>query len=353
MRRTALVGAILISLAATESLANEPQQVEEIDNRQRIEILTESGSRTRGALALDPQRRVVISGTVVWPTWFLSTRELVFEPGATLVFGRLPPDYAGRLELVADRIVIRDPQQPGVITWSRPEREAPREIGQAATGSPGRGIGAGGGQGAQGEQGLQGSQGADAPDIEVFVRTIATGTLVVDFAGSDGGQGGVGQRGGQGGPGTQGESSRTARQSLPFGGWTYRPWCDAGPGHGGPGGPGGRGGDGGVGGTGGRGGDVTLTSDPESIERIRRAIRVVNRGGEGGPGGGAGLGGLGGAGGPVGPVTRYCTDPGDRHGAAGGPGGSGQAGQRGTQGSAGQQYFSQLTAAQFAALFGF
>jgi hypothetical protein len=309
-------------------------------------------ARAKATIAIDPTREIVIDGDYHVGVQQLTAKTIVFKPKGRLIFDDLSQNVSGQFFIVADRIEIADINNPGIMTWSRRTLGKPADRGQAGPGPNGASEGAAGGTGGAGAQGNPGLAGDNSPALTLFVRTIATGGLVVDFRGADGGEGGVGQSGGNGGSGAQGSGARQARTGLPFGGTLWQPWCESGPGRGGDGGTGGSGGPGGFGGKGGRGGNVTLGSIPTNLPALFQAIRVNVGGGAGGLGGPSGAGGPGGSGGPEGPLANFCNSSG-RNGSNGGVGAAGAKGPNGDPGGAGQPFVAQITDDQFHNWFGF
>lgn len=343
---------IAAGLLATFQAAAQPSPPPQtIDLGERADTLAEVAARAKGTIAISPQRKVVVDGEVPMTSMILTARELVFKPGGKLVIADSDQSSSNYF-IVADRIVVEDPEKPGVITWGRTALPPAPPSGQAGSGTAGSGAGVNGQPGTNGPTGVTGTAGQRAPSLTVFVRTIVNGGLVVDMRGNQGGQGGPGQQGGNGGAGAQGSHASQDYQSLPFGGKAWLPSCASGPGMGGGGGNGGRGGDGGTGGVGGAAGSVTLISLPEHLPTLFQAIRVNVGGGEAGKGGVPGQGGSGGAGGPEGPLANFCNSAG-RNGAPGASGPVGGAGQPGSVGKAGQPFVANLANDQFSSLFGF
>lgn len=345
------VCAYLAAISVPMSFA-QPVVPKTVDMAEEADKLSEVAARARATLVLKPDRRFVVEGDTYFGAQLLTANELVFKPKARLIFQDGTPNTAGAFYIVASKIVVEDPNKPGIITWQRNTPIAPADRGQASSGASGSGEGASGGDGASGAPGATGLTGPSAPALTVFVRNAGHGGLVIDFSGGEGGPGGVGQIGGNGGPGARGSSARQARTSGPFNTTIWLPSCESGPGQGGNGGNGGQGGPGGLGGKGGNGGNVTLVSTPDRIATLFQAVRVNMGGGEGGPGGPAGGPGQGGPGGPEGQLANFCNSAG-RNGTPGSSGSSGPVGSKGEQGRAGQPFVSQLSDDQFKALFGF
>jgi len=342
----------LVALLGIGGMAQGQPAPQKIDLVDQADTIAGVAARAKATVALNPQRRIVIDGQVTFGSQVVTAREIVFKPKGRMVFTDATPNTSGHFFLVADRIIVEDPNNPGTISWEQSIPGKPSDRGQATVGSGGSGEGAAGGAGATGASGATGSPGQNAPELTVMVRTIGNGGLVVDFGGGEGGEGGMGQAGGAGGAGAQGSGARQARQGLPFGGTAWLPYCESGPGMGGQGGSGGTGGQGGIGGRGGNGGNVTLVSTPNNLPTLFQAVRVGMGGGKGGKGGAAGTGGAAGAGGPEGPLANFCNSAG-RNGAAGAAGSSGSVGPSGEQGRAGQPFVAQLEDKQFESLFGF
>lgn len=337
------------AFAQTPAPAPAPQQVNLAD---QADLYGEIANRAKATNTLSPGRVFIVSGDTTFSSQLLTAREIHFKPNSRLIFVDSGPNTSSHFFIVADKIVVEDVNHPGTISWQRSVPPKPSDRGQAGSGVPGGGEGAAGGAGAQGAPGITGTAGANAPEITVMVRNVGAGGLVVDDQGGMAGDGGIGQAGGNGGNGAQGGPARQARKGGPFGTTIWLPYCDAGPGQGGSGGVGGNGGPGGLGGQGGNGGNVTLVSTPLSIPTLFQAIRVNLGGGAGGNGGQPGIGGKGGFGGPEGALANFCNSAG-RQGSPGGAGPSGPQGTNGQPGRAGQPFVSNLTDAQFAALFGF
>lgn len=343
----AYLAAASVSVCFAQPVAPKP-----VDMADDAERLSEVAGRARATLVLSPNRRFVVEGDTLFGAQLLTANELIFKPKGRLIFQDGSPNTAGHFFIVANKIVVEDPNSPGIITWQRNVPAAPADRGQASAGAGGSGEGARGGDGAGGAPGATGLTGPSAPSLTVFTRNAGQGGLVVDFVGGQGGPGGVGQIGGNGGPGTRGSSARQARASGLFGATIWLPSCESGPGQGGAGGNGGSGGPGGLGGKGGNGGNVTLVSTPERIATLFQAVRVNMGAGDGGPGGSGGGAGQGGPGGSEGQLANFCNSAG-RNGAAGGAGSGGPVGGKGEQGRSGQPFVSQLSDDQFKALFGF
>lgn len=318
---------------------------------EKLQELSEVSSRTIPYSILDPNRQLVLEGDVLVPLWFVAAKEIVFKPGARLVFSLAAIQNRQELFVVAEKITVE--AGVGVITWEKVAPPPPPDRGQAPTGAHGSGDGASGIPGADGAAGVSGTMGYHAPDLSLAVQTLGGGgNLSVDFSGGAGGTGGLGQRGGDGGSGARGGRARQARQSGPFGSTVWLPWCEAGPGAGGRGGNGGRGGDGGVGGEGGDGGTVTFCSDANRLVALRHAIHVQNDGGSGGPGGSGAPGGRGGPGGAEGELANFCGSAG-RVGPDGSGGSPGSPGPGGVPGGAGASFDCLIPDDQFRRLFGY
>lgn len=326
-----------VALLLMPYIAMAQQTPKSIDISDQADVIGEVATKTRTTTVLRP--KLVIEGDYVAPTMVVAAKEIIFKPGARIVFSDSSANTAGAFFVVAGLITVEDPAKPGIITWASTVPKAPPDRGQAATGA----------EGAQGNPGLEGK---DAPAVTVIVKSIANGGLVVDTSGGTGGPGGIGQTGGTGAAGAQGSPARQARTRGPFGSTIWHPWCEAGPGWGQQGGRGGNGGTGGTGGLGGDGGNVTLVSLPESLSTLFQFIRVNTAAGAGGAGGAGGNPGVGGIGGPEGQLASFCNSAG-RNGAPGAFGAPGQPGPKGDPGRSGQPFVSNLTAAQFTSLFDF
>ena len=280
----------------------------------------------------------VVSGTQAFNGWFLSVDTLTFKPGAQLVFSAQALNARNSYFIVARRIVVEDPTQPGVITWTKGDTaSSPSVSGQAGSGNPGGDrSGDVGGRGADGSKGVDGERGTASPNFTLFVLSAPTGGVTIDFSGSKGSVGGQGMRGGDGG---KGGSGHPASQSA-FD-------CRRGAGNGGPGGPGGIGGPGGAGGTGGTGGTVTIVTTPGLAPTMLQRFRLDVSGGPGGDGGPGGAGGNGGQGGSGGQEARpYCRGNGGT-GPTGPAGSAGSTGTAGGPGTPGDVFVGSLTEAEF------
>lgn len=337
-----VVSCVAFSSQAAPS-AKSPENISLARNPNKVADLS---AHAKAALVLAPQRKIDVKGTYIVHTWWLAADELIFEPGAKLVFDPSGRDDRGWDGLVAREIIIKEPSKGATITWLKPRAGLGATRGQAADGSAGEGYDSAGARGAEGGVGVTGRAGADAPDLMLVVRTLVNGGLTIDFSGANGGRGGPGQRGGNGGAGAQGHP---AHEKMYF---HQAVGCAGGPGTGGAGGPGGRGGQGGAGGPGGAGGNVTLISIKDAVPTLERAIRINVGGGNGGAPGTPGLGGAGGKGGPGGQTDTWCTR-GRGPGANGAHGGKGIPGTKGEHGPAGQLFTAYITDAQLHKLFGF
>lgn len=328
---------------------SEPENMSLSDRANEIAQLS---SLVKAKSILDPAAKLVIDGTFRPNTWWLAADEVVLKPGAKIEFPASVVNVSRELYLVAEKITIEDPANPALITWEQIAPPAPPDRGQAASGAPGSGDGGNGGRGGDGAPGTSGTAGTDAPSFTLMIRTLAGGTVNLDFKGGPGGNGGMGQRGGDGGAGARGAGARQARTTGPFGVTIWQPWCESGPGQGGNGGDGGTGGMGGVGGRGGRGGSITIVSLPEGLPILTNAILRNVDGGMGGSPGATGAGGNGGAGGPEGELANFCNSAG-RNGVPGHPGPGGAVGPQGEDGGAGRTFVASLTTQQFESLFGY
>ncbi|MCK8465182.1 hypothetical protein MUY35_15085 [Aliiroseovarius sp. S1339] len=266
----------------------------------------------------------VVNGDTRFDGWFIKTDRLVFEPGAKLTFSAQALDRRRNFFIIARDIVVRDPANPGTITYEKPPTAtASAKPGQGPTGTHGPADGNPGGTGGGGETGVPGATGFASPSITIATLNVPSSGPHVDLTGGTGGQGGQGQKGGDGGNGRKG----TPASSSFFD-------CKAGGGRGGNGGTGGRGGDGGVAGTGGSGGTVTILSSASLLPSLSQKFRVTVSSGQPGSPGAPGIGGRGGAAGPGGQEAKpYCGGgPAGSPGSVGSSGANGQAGSPGTDG---------------------
>ncbi|WP_370614039.1 hypothetical protein [Citrobacter portucalensis] len=303
------------------------------------EVIGDAVPRLRTTIELSKSQRV-ISGDVFIDSWFFGAKEILFKKGARLIFSANALTKRSELFIAAQTIIIED--GVGTITCQVLSPSDQVDRGQAASGAPGLGEGAHGSAGAGGLDGVAGIDGQNAPNITLFVSTLAgNGNLEINVKGGSGGNGGRGQKGGDGGTGSRGSSARQASQDILFGGKAWLPYCASGPGTGGTGGAGGAGGPGGVGGIGGNGGTVTLCADPNNHQILTQAINVVVEGGAGGKGGEGGLGGGGGAGGAEGQLANFFNSAG-RNGSPGASGGDGLSGNTGNSGHSGAMFVIAL-----------
>jgi len=343
MKISLLCAASILSIVlATNARSQDPLP---LDLKDRVDEVARVSAVVTSTLVLDPQRKIIVEGDLIWSSMITGAREIVFKPGSRLVLNKEAPHAAGEFFVVADKIVIEDPNNPGQIVWSSLVPNPPADRGEAPGGS------AGGGHGAGGAAGGEGGPGFDAPHLTLMVKTIVNGGLVIDMSGGKGGPGSIGQKGGRGGVGAQGHPARQARKKE-LGVTIWLPWCDNGPGWGGAGGNGGLGGQGGKGGSGGAGGNITLVSQPDSLETLFQIIRIKNGGGDGGAPGAGGGGGDPGQGGPEGQLANFCNSAG-RTGPAGQPGSSGPTGEKGGTGRSGQPFVARMTGEEFTKLFNF
>lgn len=333
------------------AFAQEPQQeTQTFDPSERADEFGQVSSVAKPTLVFDPDRSIKISGEFVIDNWLLAAKEVIFEPGARLIFSEKARELRDEFFIVAEVIRVEGQQRPPVVTWAKPEVGPQGDRGQAQSGPHGTSAGDNGGNGTTGALGHPGTDGVAGPSLTIFATGLQGSGLVIDLGGSDGGQGGNGQKGGQGGNGAQGAPAQNAMRSA-FGMRTAV-GCAAGPGRGGNGGTGGRGGQGGPGGIGGRGGNLTIISIPDALPTLTQLIRVDLSSGQGGEGGPRGDGGERGIGGPEGPRTSWC-GPANRPGANGQPGGEGPKGERGRASQAGDFYVGSLSREKFSELFGF
>ena len=251
---------------------------------------------------------VVIAGVLD-----LTNEQLVVEPNV------------GTLYIVAEQVICGD---GAAITWRRPGGSTPgraddpdlngRDFFGVQTKANSR-DGLNGGDGLPGGPGTQGAAGGDAPNVEMWVKSM-TGLPNLDFNGENGIQGGSGQAGGRGGQGGDGHVGERW--------WLFGWHCSSDPGDGGDGGNGGRGGDGGRGGNGGNGGKITIgvLSGTLASTVANHAVKIKNQGGRSGQGGPGGKSGASGGGGHSG-NGETCLSAKDGHlGAQGQPGAAGISG---------------------------
>ena len=251
---------------------------------------------------------VVIAGVLD-----LTEQQLVVEPNV------------GTLYIIAEQVICG---ANAAITWRRPGGSTPARAdnpdlnGRSFPGiqtKPDSRDGIDGGNGMPGDYGIQGSTGRNAPNIEMWVKSMS-GLPNLDFNGEDGIGGGRGQRGGAGGLGGSGSGGKRA--------WFFGWHCVSDPGDGGDGGNGGRGGDGGRGGNGGNAGKISIGVLQGTLANtvVNQSFKIKNQGGRPSAGGQGGPGGAGGAGGRSG-NGETCTSAKDGH-----PGAQGQPGAQGGQG---------------------
>jgi hypothetical protein len=269
---------------------------------------TASGQTQALALTTIPiDSAVVIAGTLD-----LTEQQLVVEPNVRTLY------------IIAETVICGN---NAAITWRRPGGTTPvraddpdlngRDFFGVQT-KDGSRDGIDGGEGLSGTPGIQGATGLNAPNIEMWVKSM-TGLPNLDFNGEDGITGGQGQRGGRGGHGGDGHVGHRW--------WLFGWHCDTEGGDGGDGGDGGHGGDGGRGGSGGNAGSINigvLTGTLESTV-VNRTFRIKNQGGRRANGGPGGPGGAGGGGGRSG-NGETCHGAREGHnGAMGQPGANGPA----------------------------
>lgn len=266
-----------------------------------------------GIQVLDLHTIPLDSAVVIAGVLDLTNQQLLVEPNV------------GTLYIIAEQVICGD---GAAVTWRRPGGSTParaddpdlngRDFFGVQTKANSR-DGLNGGDAMSGGPGTQGAAGHDAPNIEMWVKSM-TGLPNLDFNGEDGIQGGRGQAGGRGGHGGDGHVGERW--------WLFGWHCSADPGDGGDGGNGGRGGDGGRGGNGGSGGKITIgvLSGTLASTVANHAVRIKNQGGRVGQGGAGGSGGAGGGGGRSG-NGETCQSAKDGHpGAQGQPGAAGSAG---------------------------
>jgi hypothetical protein len=264
-------------------------------------------------VVMDLKTIPIDSAVVIAGTLDLTEQQLVVEPNV------------GTLYIIAETVICGN---NAAITWRRPGGSTPgRADDPDLNGRSYPGVqtkadsrdGLDGGDGLSGQPGVAGAGGRNAPNIEMWVKTM-TGLPNLDFNGEDGIVGGQGQRGGQGGNGGNGHVGER---------WWFFGWhCSSEGGDGGDGGNGGRGGDGGRGGNGGNGGPISigvLTGTLESTV-VNKSFKIKNQAGRRANGGQGGPGGAGGAGGRSG-NGETCHGAKDGHsGSTGQPGANGPTG---------------------------
>jgi len=282
-----------------------------------------------------------INTQVIFPGTCYVADEITFSNGGQLIFK--PPTDQGDQQtyaVICRKLIIDggrpasggnpcNPSDPGsrysgsnLITWDgRLKSAAPGTPLPTPAAQP-SGSGANGTNGSQGNPGNQGFCPVDVPPsfttptspdnlvvVAIEVEVLNKGTLVIDWAGQDGGNGGPGQPGGNGGSGAGGSNGR-------MGGWPGYD-CDASPGNGQNGGSGGLGGPGGTGGPGGAGGQITVYSSAQNVSPTgtfqNSSIVTFVTQSVGGSGGNGGRGGNGAKGGNPGNPTAACSPaaPGD------------------------------------------
>jgi hypothetical protein len=261
---------------------------------------------------LDLHTIPIDSAVVIAGTLDLTNTQLVVEPNV------------GTLYIIAETVICGN---DAAITWRRPGGTTPGRAddpdlnGRSYSGvqtKAGSRDGLDGGDGLPGQAGLAGAAGRDAPNIEMWVKTM-TALPNLDFNGGDGITGGRGQLGGRGGNGGDGHLGER---------WWFFGWhCSSEGGDGGDGGNGGRGGDGGRGGNGGHAGKISIGVLTGTLEGtvVAKSFKIKNQGGHRANGGASGPGGSGGAGGRSG-NGETCTGAKNGHnGAQGQPGAQGAA----------------------------
>jgi hypothetical protein len=240
----------------------------------------------------------------------LTNVELLVEPNVETLY------------IIAEKVVCGNNAK---ITWRQPGGSTPPRLDNPdLNGRSWSGIntkqnsrdGCDGGDGLTGESGISGAPGTNAPNLEMWVKSM-TAIPNIDLNGEDGIKGGKGQRGGKGGNGAHGGWG-TMKYAI-FKSWD---WCSDEGGDGGDGGNGGDGGRGGKGGNGGNGGKITIGVLEGTLDATvkSREFMLKNQMGRRGRGGDGGEGGRGGRGGRSG-NWRDCTKADNGHsGATGQPG---------------------------------
>lgn len=243
----------------------------------------------------------------------LTNTELKVEPNVS------------KLYIIAEEVICGANAR---ITWLRPGGSTPARADDPDLNGRGyNGVhtkqnsrdGLNGEHGRSGITGIAGARGRDAPELEMWVKTL-TAIPQVDLNGETGQVGGRGQRGGKGGRGANGANGLRA--------WFFGWHCTRRAGHGGHGGNGGDGGRGGQGGDGGAGANITIGVLQGTLASTvtSKSFKIKNQGGSKAQGGDGGAGGAGGSGGSAG-IGETCKDA--QHGR---PGAQGQPGARGPQG---------------------
>ncbi|CAH1689116.1 conserved exported hypothetical protein [Hyphomicrobiales bacterium] len=286
----------------------------------------------------------VVSGDVLYDSYFVGADVIRFKPGAKLIFSDKALKVRNNLIFAAKTIVNEDQSKPGIITWSRGEGPAasPPHSGQAPGGPHGNSDGESGGPGSNGAPGNPGLTGQSAPNLTVFMLSAEGAPPIVDLRGQRGGKGGTGQQGGDGGVGRQGAPASASAVG-----------CKSGAGRGGNGGAGGTGGQGGRGGVGGKGGTFTIVSLPTAFPALISLVRADVAGGEGGDGGEGGALGKGGPEGSQGAkALPYCKDEPGRRGKRGVDGAKGGIGLQGGGGLTGDINYTTLSREAFNQLYG-
>jgi hypothetical protein len=330
------IGAIFPIISSAQD--SEPQEIPSSS------IINEAKEVRESTVIIGLPKEVVVSGDMLYDSYFLGADTLRFKPNSKLVFSENALNTRNNLIVAAKKIVNEDPMKPGIITWARGDGPSttPPQSGEAPGGSNGASDGASGGPGSNGAQGNTGVNGQNAPNLTLFMISADGAPPIVDLSGQPGGKGGAGQKGGAGGVG---------RQGSPATGGLFD--CKSGAGFGGSGGAGGNGGLGGRGGSGGAGGTFTLVSVPTAFPSLLSLVRADVSGGSGGDGGEGGAPGAGGPGGAQGAkALPFCQDEPSRRGnagPAGQPGGKGNPGEAGIQGDVN---YTTLTEEAFNNLFG-
>jgi hypothetical protein len=326
-RLVSVILATVLALASLSVLAQAPSspavELHSLDVSDQLDLI-----RSKIVNSV-PIQDVTITGRMVWDRNAIVARQLIFAPGAELVFSRRALEKGPELFVICASLISQDPQRPGQITWEKSDPSPPpAPADSAAQGQNGIGDGAAGLPGLSGALGAPGVPGADAPSVYLFVSHLSGSPVAVRIDGGPGGDGGPGQVGGGGGAGSRGDSASQSAFD-----------CKRGPGYGGSGGLGGNGGAGGAGGVGGRGGLLTVLSVAPSLQ----GIRLLASGGAGGHGGIGGRGGSGGLGGPEGSAQLPWCRPSGRQGSPGATGKDGATAPDGARGLDGQVRFVRLS----------
>jgi hypothetical protein len=128
-----VLGTLAFSLSFPSTWAEAPQP---IDLTTKADVISDVAVRVKNKSILAPQSKIVIDGKKEVDTWLVSAKELVFKPGAELIFSSTATAQSHELFIVADSVVIENPMQPPRLLGNRANQQHPIQRDKPPPGLP-------------------------------------------------------------------------------------------------------------------------------------------------------------------------------------------------------------------------